>query len=187
MGAALQTRMTLAEFLAWEAEQEFKHEFDGFDIVAMSGGISEHADIQRNIALSVGGRLRGMRCQFKGNDLKIEVAGSIRYTDGFVVCTPVPRGATVVRDPVVIFEVLSPSTVHIDHGDKNAEYAATPSVQRYFMLEQDAVAATVWSRVGPDWVGQIVGLGAMLAMPEIGIEVPLDEFYIDVALPERAA
>ena len=184
MSAALQ-RMTMEEFLAWDEGQEIKHEFDGFGPVEMVGGTFEHAAIQRNIAISVGGRLRGAPCTFIGSDLKIEVAGSIRYPDGFVVCTPVPRGALIVRDPVVIFEVLSDSTARTDRGQKNAEYAATPSMMRYVMLEQDAVMGTVWSRIGGEWVGRQVGAGAVLTMPEIGIEVPIDELYIDVDLPNR--
>jgi hypothetical protein len=34
--------MTLAEFLAWEESQEFRWEFDGFEPVAMTGGIFRH-------------------------------------------------------------------------------------------------------------------------------------------------
>ena len=52
---------------------------------------------QRNLAISIGGRLRGKPCQFYGSDLKIEVAGRIRYPDGFVVCSPVANDATGVR------------------------------------------------------------------------------------------
>jgi Uma2 family endonuclease len=106
--------MTLADFLAWEDKQDLRYEFDGFQPVAMTGGTAAHAFIQRNLAIAVGGRLRGQPCQFVGNDLKIEVAGRIRYPDGFVVCTPLSAQAKLVREPVVIFEVLSDSTGRTD-------------------------------------------------------------------------
>lgn len=175
--------MTPDEFLAWEEVQEARWEFDGFQPVAMVGGTAAHSAIQRNLAISVGGRLRGTPCRFYGSDLKIEVDGSMRYPDGMVVCTPVPPRATVVHDPVVLFEVLSDGTQAKDRSEKNREYRATPSVRRYVMLEQDRIMATVFHREGEDWVGHVHYGGDVLAMPEIGVEVPLDELYVDLAAP----
>jgi Uma2 family endonuclease len=83
----------------------------------------------------------------------------------------------VVTDPVVVFEVLSPGIASIDHFVKNQEYRDTPSIQRYVILEQDFVGATVFARVGDDWVGHVVGADAVLTMPEISIDIPLAELY----------
>ena len=177
MSVALRKPMTLAEFLEWEERQELRWEFDGFEPLAMTGGTSAHAAIQVNIAIAVGGRLRGKPCRLFNNDLKIQAAGSIRYPDAFVVCTPVPRDATVVTDPVVVFEVLSPSTAGTDIGVKNLEYRDTPSIRRYVILAQDSPTATVFERAGDDWIGHVLSRDAVLAMPEIGIDVPLAEFF----------
>ena len=65
---------------------------------------------------------------------------------------------------------------------KNQEYRDTPSVQRYVMLEQDRIAATVWTRTDQDWVGHMLLDDAVLSMPEIGVTLPLAEFYEDVDL-----
>ena len=189
MNVALKQRMTLAEFLAWEERQELRYEFDGFQTYGMVGGTAAHAAIQANLIGALTSRLRGKVCRPFGSELKIAVAGSIRYPDAFVVCTPVSPRATFVTDPVVIFKVLSDSTARIDHVDKNAEYRATPSVQRYVMLEQDSQAATVFAREGERWVGTRVTGDAVLAMPEIGIELPLAEFYegLDLSQPSAEA
>ncbi|HEX3495735.1 MAG TPA: Uma2 family endonuclease, partial [Methylocella sp.] len=112
----------------------------------------------------------------------IEAAGHIRYPDGFVVCSPVANASTVVRDPVVIFEVLSPGTSSTDRIVKNQEYQATLSIQRYITLEQDRIAVTVFTRAGGEWSGRVVLDDAILSMPEIGIGVPLAEFYEGIAL-----
>ncbi|MEA2737226.1 MAG: hypothetical protein QOH05_533 [Acetobacteraceae bacterium] len=186
MSVVLQKPMTLDAFLAWEQQQELRWEFDGFAASAMTGGTAEHSAIQRNLSIAVGGRLRGQRCQLYTADLKISVAGSIRYPDAFVVCSPVLRGTLVVTDPVVVFEVLSPSTASTDIGAKNEEYRDTPSIQRYVMLAQDHQLATVFARVEDDWVGHIISGDAVLAMPEIGIEVPLAELYVGVSFPGTA-
>jgi Uma2 family endonuclease len=187
MDGALRKPMSLEAFLQWEERQELRYEFDGFEPVGMTGGTAEHSAIQRNLITALTLRLRGKACQPHGSELKIAVAGSIRYPDAFVVCSPLVRGTTVVTDPVVVFEVLSPGTATTDRIVKNQEYRDTPSVQRYVMLEQDRQAATVFARQADDWIGHVVSGGAVLAMPEIGIELPLAELYDGVAFAEAAA
>jgi Uma2 family endonuclease len=182
MNVALRRQMTLEDFLAWEDRQPVRYEFDGFGPIAMTGGTRAHAEIQGNLAVALKTRLRGNPCRYIGNDLKIEVAGSIRYPDGFVTCTPGAPGDKIARDPVVIFEVLSESTTGIDTVVKNREYAATPSVRRYVLLAQDVMGGTMFERVGEDWIGHILGPESLLAMPEIGIEVPIAEFYEGIDL-----
>ena len=184
MSVALQRPMSLDEFLAWEERQELRWEYDGLAPMAMTGGTAEHSIIERNLIFSLTGRLRGHPCQPYTSNLKIAVAGSIRYPDAFVVCTPLPRGTLVVTEPVVVFEVLSPSTASTDIGAKNEEYRDTPSIQRYVMLAQDRQQATVFARVGDDWVGHIVSGDGVLQMPEIGITVPLTELYEGISFEQ---
>ena len=178
MNLALRRPMTLAEFLEWEERQPLRYEFDGVGPVAMTGGTAGHADIQANLAAALRTRLRGNPCRFYGSDLKFQVAeGRVRYPDGMVVCSPVDRTATVVHDPVVVFEVLSPSTAGNDRIVKAREYQATPSVQRYVMLEQDGVGATVYARSGNAWTHEILVADSILVLPEIALSLPLAELY----------
>ena len=88
---------------------------------------------------------------------------------------------------MVVFEVQSPSTASTDIGAKNEEYRDTPSIQRYVMLAQDRQHATVFARVGDDWVGHIASGTAVLDMPEIGIEVPLAELHEGTTFEPAAA
>jgi Uma2 family endonuclease len=118
--------------------------------------------------------------------LKIEVAGRIRYPDAFVVCANSPMKATVARDPVVVFEVLSEGTSRTDRIEKLREYGATPSIQRYVILEQDAIAATVYVRKGADLVVETLTEADTLRMPEIEVEVPMAEFYSGIDLTDEA-
>jgi Uma2 family endonuclease len=182
MNLAVRKPMSLAEFLEWEERQELRYEFDGVEPVAMTGGTVGHATIQGNLAIAIGGRLRGKPCRFYGSDLKIRVADDhIRYPDGMVVCSPVDRTAKVVHDPVVIFEVLSPSTAAKDRIVKAREYQATPSVKRYVMLEQDRIGATVHVRAQDGWSVLVLKDDDTLDMPEIGLAIPLAEFYEGLA------
>ena len=177
MTIALRKPMTLDEFLAWEDGQEPKWEFDGEQPVAMVGITVAHSIIQGNLTAALVTRLRGGLCRFHGPELKIQADRSIRYPDGFVSCTPSALSDKVVHDPVVVLEILSESTARTDRIIKNREYRATPSIQRYVLLEQTYIGATVFAREGDDWVGRTLGEGDLLALQEIGIELPLAELY----------
>jgi Uma2 family endonuclease len=176
--------MTIEDFLAWEERQELRYEFDGWESVAMTGGTDRHEAIGGNIRALLRDQLRGKPCRVRGPTLKVEVMGRIRYPDAFVYCTPVPPGETVIREPVVVFEVLSPGTSRTDRIEKLREYQATPSIQRYVILEQDSIAAMVFARHGDRWDVRPATTGDVLTMPEIDVTLPLADIYADVELPE---
>jgi Putative restriction endonuclease len=126
MSAALQLPMTQDDFLQWEERQPARYEFDGFQPVAMTGGSVNHAVIQANLVRHLGNRLDSGPCRVFGSDLKIAVADAIRYPDAFVVCGPLRGKDNIVPNPVVVFEILSPSTQGTDLIRKNANTAQPP-------------------------------------------------------------
>ncbi len=64
MSAALKQRaMTVEAFLAWEERQPIRYEFDGMQPVAMAGGSLAHSAIGLNLAIALGGGLRGKPCR----------------------------------------------------------------------------------------------------------------------------
>jgi Uma2 family endonuclease len=170
-------------FLAWEERQELRWEFDGFAPVAMTGGSNEREAIGNNLRALLLSALRGKRCSTRGPTMKIEAAGRIRYPEAFVSCSVAVRGQTVIADPVVVFEVLGPSTSRIDRIEKLREYQATPSIRRYVLLDQDAIAATVYLKRDDVWTVSVLTGEAVLAMPEIATEISLADIYRDVELP----
>jgi Uma2 family endonuclease len=184
MSTALRHNLTLEEFLPWEERQSLRYEFDGWQPVAMTGGTLAHELIGGTLRALLREQLRGKPCQVVGPTLKIEVMGRIRYPDAFVYCTPVAPGETVIRDPVVVFEILSPGTSRTDRIEKLREYQATPSIQRYVILEQDSIAAMVITRHGQDWDTRPLIAGEILALPEIDVSLLLDDIYADVTLPD---
>ncbi len=92
-----------------------------------------------------------------------------------------PRGTDVVPEPVVAFEKLSADAAVTDCVEKSEEYRLTPSIRRYVMLEQTRRAATVFARAGDDWAAHVLTGDAVLAMPEIGVNLPLAEVYAGIA------
>lgn len=184
--SAVRQSMTVEEFLAWEERQEGRYEFDGVGAVAMTGGTIAHEVIGQNIRTELSNRLRGSRCAPLGPNTKILVAGRIRYPDALVICSPLDRKATVVTDPVIVFEVLSESTAHVDYFDKLREYTASSSIRRYVIVDQDLIAAAVFVRDGDRMVVETFAGGDILKLPEIDVEIPLDELYRGVE-PETIA
>lgn len=169
--------MTSDEFLAWEAKQEMKWEFDGFQPVAMNGVTVAHSMIQGNLITALNIRLRGKRCRPYGPDLKIEIDLKYRYPDAFVSCTAATLDGTVAAEPVVIFEILSESTARTDRTTKLVEYQSLPSVQRYILLEQDQALATVIRRIETGWSIEVLDASGTLSMPEVEIEIAMAELY----------
>ena len=196
MADVLAKPLTLEAFLAWEERQELRYEFDGFHPRAMTGGTYAHARIQASLLRSLGNGLQGKPCVPVGGEMKVRTANGIRYPDAFVICSPIPPNATVAHDPVVIFEILSPSTANDDLGAKKAEYQAISSVQSYIVLHQTHRAAQVFRRAGEaetddenpgEWTyDSVFGAEAVIALPEIGVTLALAEIY-DGVLPEEAA
>jgi Uma2 family endonuclease len=135
MNVALRKPVTLQQSLAWEERQVSRYELDSFQPVAMTGGTDVHEAIDGTLRALLQEPLRGKPCRVREPTLKIELTVRIRYPDAFVYCTPVPPGDTIIEEPVVVFEVLNPSTSNTDRIEKPREYQATESIQRYVSLE----------------------------------------------------
>lgn len=184
MSASLTRLMTRDEFLAWEEGRETRHEFDGFQPVAMIGGTDRHEAIGGTLRGLLRDRLLGGPCQVRGPALKVEVRGRIRYPDAFVYCSPRDPARTVIDDPVVVFEVVSPSTSRVVRIDKLRDYQACASIVRYVILEQDSIAATVFARRDGIWAAHPLVHGDMLDLPEIGVTLSLADIHADAMLDE---
>ncbi len=182
MSAPPQQKMTTDTFLAWEQPQALRWEFDGTARVPRLSGTVAHALISANIVAQLAKSLAGTRWAVFGSDLKIAAGGSVRYPDACVARLFRDPLATVVHDPVVVFEVLSESTAANDLLRKNRDYEATPSICRYVAVQQDSIGATVFARAAGGWLGRLLGAGDTLALPEIGASLPLAALYAGLDL-----
>ena len=182
MSSAAEKLMSLDEFLAWEREQPERHEFDGFVITAMTGASIAHVKITMNLAFALRQGLRGTGCRPFASDAKVIAAGSVRYPDIAVTCQPIADRGDIVPEPVVIVEVLSPSTARVDRGRKKLDYFATPSIRQYAIVEQDERLVDLYTRTDAGWVNEVITGDAVLNLLSIGVELPLDAIYEDTEL-----
>ena len=187
MNVALrQPSMTRDQFFDWAQAQEERYEFDGFQPVAMTGGTANHSRIIRNLHVALSARLGDTGCEALGPDAGIATVGSaVRYPDALVTCAKFPGTALLVPGAVVVFEVLSPTSDRTDRIDKVLEYRTVPSIRRYVILEHLDIGLTVFSRADgtADWTATALTADKTLDMPELGIAVPVQEFYKGVDLP----
>ena len=179
-------RMTEAEYLAFEEAAEFRHEFLGGEVRAMSGGTYEHALVGGNLATLLGNRLRGGPCRRLSNDLRIvnRARSAYFYPDASVVCgtpqfPPHERRKITLQNPAALFEVVSPSSETRDRGDKLRSYLEIPSMRLYVITRAEAPQIDFFERrEGELWsIGSREGVEASARFDSIGIEFPLAELY----------
>ena len=185
MNVVLREPWRFERFLSWEDAQDGKHEFDGTRIVEMTGGSRAHQRIIFNIMRLLSERLDPAAFDAV-QEMRADVGGKVRYPDVAVCAGRIPDGVRTLRDAVATFEVLSDDTADTDRAAKRIEYAKLPSMRRYVLLEQYSMAATVLELVAGEWVETQVTAGN-IALPEVGIELPIDEVYRGVCFPPLAS
>lgn len=188
MNVTLRKSMTRQEFFDWAETQDGRYEFDGFQPVAMTGGDRGHSRLIRNVNCQLGNRLEGKGCESLGPDAGVATIGeTVRYPDAVVTCTKFSDRDRVIPSPVIVFEVVSPSSVRIDRIVKLREYRAVPTIRRYIIVEPDAIAITVFSRDHDGEMFRATGLTEddILSLPEVGIEIPVAAIYEGVVLDRK--
>ena len=139
MNALTQPKLTLEAYLAWENEQREKHEFHRGQVFAMVGARRVHGRVQLNLASALGDRLKGAPCQVFVDSMKVQVADdTVLHPDVFVTCNRDDLATDLIfRSPIVVFEVLSPSTQSYDRSQKFALYRRISSLQEYILVDPD--------------------------------------------------
>jgi len=182
--------MTREEFFPWAEAQDARYEFDGFAPVLMTGGTRRHSRINQNMYRAIGNRLSGPQYELLGPDAGVATIGqTVRYPDAVISSTRTPGDAHLMLGVVAVFEVISPTSGRIDRIVKLREYRAVPSIRRYVILEHASAALTVFSRAEGtlDWTATALTTDDTLDMPEIGVAVPVMEFYDAVDFPADSA
>ena len=176
MDTLLDRGWTTESFLAWDDEQEGKHEFDGRGVIPMTGGSLAHQDIVFNLRTLLGRLLSGTAFR-AAHEMRLRIGSRIRYPDVVVFAEPVDQTTRTLTDAVAIFEVLSDDTATNDRVVKLIDCANVPSSRCYVLLEQTAVAATLFQREpGGVWIASGHTDGELI-LPGIDVTLPLADVY----------
>lgn len=187
MSAQAQPRLTPEQYLEAERSADFRHEYYNGHIYAMSGGSYQHAQIIGGLVRELGNALKKRPCSVVPRDLRLRVSpdGLYTYPDVVVICGD-PRFADDRRDtllnPVLIAEILSPSTEAYDRGFKSAQYRTVESLEEYALVSQAEARVEVFRRqTGGHWLlSEAVGLEAVCHFESLDCAIPLAEIYAKV-------
>jgi Uma2 family endonuclease len=135
-------RYSYEEYLAYERDSGMKHEYDDGEIYAMAGGSRRHNALASRISAALESARKPSCVAFQSDQrIRILATGKTTYPDASMVCGSIegdpadPAGATITN-PMLIVEVLSPSTEQDDRGDKWQHYQLVPALQEYVLISQ---------------------------------------------------
>jgi Uma2 family endonuclease len=184
MATAARRLITVDEFLTLEfsGEEGFRVELDNGVISMMAGGDLRHARIQRNLIGLLFAALKGSGCSPYGSDVGVRTHDlSLRYPDVSIVCGHDDGQSDALReikDPRVVFEVLSASTSHIDLDVKLREYCATPSLDLIVYIDPELQSIRLLRRRDDrGWEDEVLKAGNLLALPGLGASLAWNDIF----------
>ena len=188
---AEQTYLTPEAYLAWERKADTKHEYLRGEIIAMSGASYQHTIITMNISGELYVQLKDTACTVHTNDMRVRTSPetSYFYPDVVVVCDK-PRfednAFDTLLNPIVLVEVLSPSTEAYDRGEKFKHYQRLTSLQEYVLVSQDEVRVERYRRHGTEWQPtEFRSVEDVLSLTSIDCKLSLDDIYRRVEFHEN--
>ena len=195
MSALKETYITPEQYLEIERQAEFKSEYFAGRMFAMAGGSTKHSLISGNVYALIWAQLRKKPCFTFNSDMKVCVdeTGLYTYPDISVVCGEVKYTdghRDMIENPVVIIEVLSPTTEGYDRGAKFGHYQEISSLAEYLLVSQEAMRIEHYVRQDDhQWLlSNHFGPDAVVKIASIDCDLPLAEVYERVEVgPEKNA
>ena len=172
--------MTKEAFLAWVDQREERYEFSGGRVVMMVRVTRNHSRVTKNLLVALSTRLSSASYDVAAESFAVHIDESIRFPD--VLVEPAqPDGKSLrAESPILIAEVLSPGTHHLDFGDKLREYLTLPTLDTYLIVSPDEPRIWVWQRTDdafPKEPDIIEKRDQHIALPALGIDIPLEDIY----------
>lgn len=169
-------KMTLTDFLAWEAQQPERHEFYGGKTFTMAGGTARHNRVVLNLASRIGDHLDGTPCQVFATSMQVLIADGVLYPDVMVTCAKAEAGdEQTATDPKVIIEVLSPETKGFDQRVKFILYRTLASLRQYVLIDPAKRLVEVFTLAQDEvWLAADQSRASVLWLSSIDCRVPTE-------------
>jgi Uma2 family endonuclease len=181
-------RMTVDEFLRWDDGTDTRHELIGGFPMAMAPAFEVHGVLALRLGARIDAALAGRRpCRtvVEAGVLHPDRADTFFVADLGVTCAPFDARRQYMADPILLVEILSPSTERHDRRLKVPAYQRIASVQEILLIDSEAPYAALHRRQGEQWIIQIsVGDAGMISLTSVGIDIALSELYDGLASPD---
>ena len=172
--------MTVDEFLAWDDGTDIRYELADGIVRAMAPPAGPHRTIVSNTTVVVHGALRHRRPCRPEAEAGVRIDEQVMWqADLAVTCQPAARE---IADPLLIVEVLSPTTRTHDLGRKLNDYKSVATVQEIWMVDSERRWLQLWRRDGQRWSGQDFVGPAQFESGVLGAAIRLDDLYADSGL-----
>jgi Uma2 family endonuclease len=174
--------MTLAEFLDWDDGSDRRYELVGGIAVMMAPASEAHGELTLALGAEIRSRLRPPCRAISEAGITVPDRSDTYYVaDLAVTCSPREPGRRMVVEPVLVVEVLSPSTSQVDRWSKVADYRALASVQEILVLSSAERRVELQRRTSDGWrVEDLIGQAELMLACCTG-QIPLDAIYSDLA------
>jgi Uma2 family endonuclease len=189
MAAQPQARLTPEQYLEIERAAEFRHEYYDGRMYAMSGASYAHVLIAANLTRRIGNALEKRPCVVGTSDFRVRVSpdGLYTYPDVVVLCGEpkfADNQADTLLNPVLLIEVLSPSTEAYDRGFKFAQYRKLETLREYALVSQSEPRVEVFGRRedGHWLLSEFVGMEDVCRLESLDCRIPLADIYDKVTL-----
>jgi Uma2 family endonuclease len=174
--------MTADAYLAWLEEQPtWRYELVDGQIIAMNPQRAEHIEVKVAVVRALQDSLQGKPCHALGDGMCIRVdERTVFEPDALVYCGEKMRGdTTVLTNPVVVVEILSPGTKTVDTTRKLEGYFKLPSVRHYLIVDPNARAIVHHARTnGEDIATSVVSSGS-ITLTAIDVSLPVSACFPD--------
>ncbi len=185
--------MTVEEFLEWNLSQDERYELvDGIPVPlrVSSGAKDEHDTVVVNLIAALKQQLRDTGCRPKTADTAIRTKiKRVRRPDVTIECAPVERGSLEARNPIAVFEVLSPTTRQLDRSEKLQEYIRHPSLKTIVHIDPAIMDVMVYSRnEDGNWdTERLDQPDGIIRVPGLPVSLPLAAVYDGVPVATAQA
>jgi Uma2 family endonuclease len=180
--------MTLEEFLRWDDGTETHYELIGGFAVAMAPPAEAHRILAMRLGSRIDSALAGRRpcnAQIEAGVARPDRVDTYFEADIAMTCESNEPGRQTIKDPLLIVEILSPSTERHDRRVKLPAYRQISTVQEIVLIASDGHFAELHRRAGAQWITEILrGAEARLTLTTVGIEIPFADLYEGIALGE---
>ncbi len=182
--------IAVADYLAGEPYSDIRHEYINGVVYAMAGESKAHNTVALNIATLLRNHLRGSPCRAYMENVKVQVqraqSEAYYYPDIQVVCGESAANPYYETAPVLIIEVLSPSTERYDRADKFYAYRQLDSLQEYVLIAQDTQRVEIYRRP-KQWEWELyTGTEAACYLASVGLNLSLAAIYEEVSFVASA-